>query len=58
MSVANMRNNWYVKWVIMNHKLHHIRKGKKGNYNIVFLEQILYLVFITQNLRLLFFTYL
>ena len=35
--VGQMKDNWYVKWVINNHILHHIRKEhRKGNYNIIF----------------------
>ena len=35
--VQKMKNNLYVKWVIDNHILHHVRKEhRKGNYNIIF----------------------
>ena len=35
--VDKVKNNFYVRWIILNHKLHHIRKGdRKGNYNAVF----------------------
>tara|TARA_Y100000389_G_scaffold204546_1_gene257896 strand:- start:8173 stop:8655 length:483 start_codon:yes stop_codon:yes gene_type:complete len=35
--IDKKKNNFYIRWMIWNHKLHHIRKGKrKGNYNIVF----------------------
>ena len=35
-SIEKIKDTIYVKWIIWNHTLHHIRKGeRKGNFNIV-----------------------